>query len=195
VSELLQYHGILFKIRMKTSRDTRSYERTAPSDSCGLVASIILRDTRQFSATRTSVVQPVSGFNVALTFCMPYKNLPYRNVAGCGSTSGFNRSMSLGVALHCSPFAPRFAPLAGFWCAAPAVDLAQSRCIEFLVVFSLSASASVQVSSGVIPLVLRGIVGPGDASSTGTPPDLFREADVAGDRPIPRWDLVRATRR
>jgi hypothetical protein len=33
-----------------------------------------------------------------LTFCMPYKSLPSRNVAGCGSTSSFNRRTSLVMA-------------------------------------------------------------------------------------------------
>jgi len=33
-----------------------------------------------------------------LTFCMPYKNLPYRNVAGYGPTSSFNRWTSPGIA-------------------------------------------------------------------------------------------------
>jgi len=33
-----------------------------------------------------------------LTFCMPYKSLLFRNVAGCGFTRSFNRCTLLAVA-------------------------------------------------------------------------------------------------
>jgi hypothetical protein len=46
-----------------------------------------------------------------LTFCMPYKSLSFRNVAGCGSTSSFDRCTLPAVAQHRRSFAPRFAPL------------------------------------------------------------------------------------
>ena len=46
-----------------------------------------------------------------LTFCMPYKSLSFRNVAGCGSTSSFTRCTLPAVAWYRRSFAPRFAPL------------------------------------------------------------------------------------
>ena len=46
-----------------------------------------------------------------LTFCMPYKSLPYRDGAECGSTSNFGRPMWLTVARDRHLLAPRFAPL------------------------------------------------------------------------------------
>ena len=57
--------------------------------------------------TRKSV--ELRGFE-PLTSCMPYKALPYRNVAGCGSTSNVNRWTSPGVAWYRCSLAPRLAP-------------------------------------------------------------------------------------
>jgi hypothetical protein len=50
-----------------------------------------------------------------LTSCMPYKPEPWLDVAGSGSTSSFNRCMSLDVARH----RRSLAPLPGFSDAAP----------------------------------------------------------------------------
>jgi len=46
-----------------------------------------------------------------LTFCMPYKSLSFRNVAGCGPASSFNRCTLPAAAWYRHSFAPRFAPL------------------------------------------------------------------------------------
>jgi hypothetical protein len=48
-----------------------------------------------------------------LTFCMPYKSLSSRNVAGCGSTSSINRRTSPAVAWYRRSLAPRLAPSPG----------------------------------------------------------------------------------
>jgi hypothetical protein len=45
---------------------------------------------------------------------MPYKSLLFRNVAGCGPASSFNRWTSLDVACNRRSLAPRLAPLSGF---------------------------------------------------------------------------------
>ncbi len=45
-----------------------------------------------------------------LTSCMPDKSLPSRNVAACGSTSGFNRWTSPVITPHRRLLAPRLAP-------------------------------------------------------------------------------------
>jgi hypothetical protein len=49
-----------------------------------------------------------------LTSCMPYKIKLWLDVAECGSTSSFNRCMSLDVAPYRRSLAPRLAPLPGF---------------------------------------------------------------------------------
>jgi hypothetical protein len=54
-----------------------------------------------------------------LTSCMPYKYIQSVDVARRRSTSSFNRSMSLTIALHRRSLAPRLAPRPGFLCAAP----------------------------------------------------------------------------
>jgi hypothetical protein len=49
-----------------------------------------------------------------LTFCMPYKNLSYRNVAGYGPTRSFNRWTSPGIAGYRWSLAPRLLPRVDF---------------------------------------------------------------------------------
>jgi hypothetical protein len=51
------------------------------------------RDQRSSSISKYSselLKRGANGFE-PLTFCMPYKSLLFRNVAGCGSTRSFNR--------------------------------------------------------------------------------------------------------
>jgi hypothetical protein len=47
--------------------------------------------------TSTRKMVELRGFE-PLTFCMPYKSLLFRNVAGCGPASRFNRRTSPGMA-------------------------------------------------------------------------------------------------
>jgi hypothetical protein len=44
------------------------------------------------------------------TSCMPYKSSQWHDMAGCGSTSSFNRSTSPAIAHYCLSLAPRLAP-------------------------------------------------------------------------------------
>jgi hypothetical protein len=54
-----------------------------------------------------------------LTFCMPYKSLSFRNVAGCGSTSSFTRWTLPTVACYCRSLAPVLLP---YWPRRPRDD-------------------------------------------------------------------------
>jgi hypothetical protein len=45
-----------------------------------------------------------------LTFCMPYKSLSFRNVAGCGLASSFNRCTLPAVARNGGSLAPVLLP-------------------------------------------------------------------------------------
>jgi hypothetical protein len=54
---------------------------------------------------------PVWSPDSTLTSCMPYKSEPWLDVAGSGSTSRFNRCMSLDVARNRRSLAPRLASL------------------------------------------------------------------------------------
>jgi hypothetical protein len=58
---------------------------------------------------REDLCVELRGFEL-LTFCMPYKTLSFRNVAGCGSTSSFNRWKLLAIARHRRSLAPLLLP-------------------------------------------------------------------------------------